>query len=206
MNGGNIKSFSAKDLCTRSCMQIKMFDEHPELRPKPNINTNNGVSYQHTIALKTDNVIGEEMRGSYCEDNIWINFSNDIVCNNKIIEVKSVNREVEKWYFENSILQCAVYKALLHKSNKRLITSTFYAQMGNPLIETSVDNNIEYYLQFGEELYKIEVTNPDKIVKFLIDKAKASTDWTMARDFDSKFKRKEYTELQDCFNFIKIEK
>lgn len=31
-------NFSAKDLVSRSCMQIKMFLEKPELRPKPNLN------------------------------------------------------------------------------------------------------------------------------------------------------------------------
>ena len=31
-------SFSAKDLCTRSCMQIRFFNENPDKRPKPNVN------------------------------------------------------------------------------------------------------------------------------------------------------------------------
>lgn len=204
MNGENIKSFSAKDLCSRSCMQIKFFDEHPELRPKPNININEGVSFQHQIALNTENVIGEEMRGSYCIDNIWINFSNDIVCDNQIIEVKSV-RDFELWYFENSLLQCAVYKALLEKSNnKKLVTATFYADLGNPVVETEIKDNINYYLQFGDKRYLINVTNPDKIVDFYVKKAKATMKWTTAKDFDDKYKHKEYNELKDFFNFVKI--
>ena len=98
MDGLNVKSFSAKDLCSRSCMQIRMFDLHPEKRHIPTMNTESGVTHQHQVALNTDDVIGEELRGTYINGNICINFSNDIVCKDKIIEVKSVNREVEDWY------------------------------------------------------------------------------------------------------------
>lgn len=204
MNSENIKTFSAKDLCSRSCMQIKMFTEHPELRPKPNINVNEGVSFQHQIALNTENVIGEEMRGTYNEDNIWINFSNDIVCENQIIEVKSIRETPEQWYFEACVLQCAMYKALLEKSNKKLVTATFYAEMGNPVVETSVSKNVDYYLQFGNDRYLINVKNPDKIVDFYVKKAKASMDWATAKEFDNQYKHKEYIELSNFFNFVKI--
>lgn len=43
-------SYSAKDLCTRSCMQIKMFTDHPEKRPAPNANVDIGETFQHTFA------------------------------------------------------------------------------------------------------------------------------------------------------------
>ena len=45
-------SFSAKDLCTRSCMQIRFFNENPDKRPKPNVNTIFGESFQHKVAEK----------------------------------------------------------------------------------------------------------------------------------------------------------
>lgn len=200
-----IKSFSAKDLCSRSCMQIKMFDLHPELRPIPNINQENGTNFQHQIALNTKNIIGEEMRGSFIKDDILINFSNDIVCPDKIIEVKSVNREIEDWYFNNSIYQCAVYKALLMKSNKKLVTSKFFVDLGNPYIETTVNGDISYYLKFGNELFLIEVNNADKIVEFIYNKAIASMDWDKAREFDANYKFKEYETLKDYFKFSKVE-
>ena len=196
-----IKSFSAKDLCSRSCMQIRMFDLHPEKRPISTINTETGVTYQHQIALTTDNVIGEELRGTYINENICINFSNDIVCNDKIIEVKSVNREIEDWYFNSSVLQCAFYKSLLLKSNKQLITAKFYSDLGNPIIKTTVDDNIKYILYFGEKKYNIIVVNPDSIIEFFINKAKATFDWDSAKEFDSKYKFKEYETLKDYFRF-----
>lgn len=205
MLGENIKSFSAKDLCSRSCMQIKMFDVHPEKRPVINANQQTGVSFQHQIATKTDNLIGEEMRGTYVKDGILINFSNDIVCPDKIIEVKSVNREIEDWYFNNSIYQCAVYKALLMKSNKKLVTSKFFVDLGNPYVETTVNNDVSYYLKFGNDLYLIQVNNADKIVEFIYNKAVASMDWDKAREFDANYKFKEYETLKDCFSFSKVE-
>lgn len=89
--------FSAKDLCTRSCMQIKMFRERPELKPKPNTNQWKGCDFQHEVAKTLDNVVGEEMGGCVQDDNLLIYFSNDIVCMDKIIEVKSID-ETEEGY------------------------------------------------------------------------------------------------------------
>jgi len=199
MNSEIIKTFSAKDLCSRSCMQIKMFAEHPEVRPQPNGNMNNGVSFQHEIALSTEGLIGEEMRGYYISDGICINFANDIVCKNKIMEVKSLNREAEEWYFNSCVLQCAFYSALLHKSNKKLITAKFYSDMGNPVIETTIDNDFMYLLRFGNDTYKIDVTDNDFIVEFFLNKAKASLEWDTAKEFDKIHKHKEYSELKDYF-------
>ena len=54
-------NFSAKDLICRSCMQLKMFIDKPELRPKPNINQYNGVNVQTQIAKQIPNLIGEEI-------------------------------------------------------------------------------------------------------------------------------------------------
>lgn len=195
------KSFSAKDLCSRSCMQIRMFDLHPEKRPVPTINTEIGVTHQHQIALNTNNVIGEELRGTYINENICINFSNDIVCKDKIIEVKSVNREVEDWYFNSCVLQCALYKSLLLKSNKQLITAKFYSDLGNPIVKTTVDDNIKYILYFGEKKYNIIVVNPDLIIEFFVNKAKATFDWDLAKEFDLNYKFKEYETLKNYFYF-----
>ena len=204
MNSENITTFSAKDLCSRSCKQIKMFNEHPELRPKPNENVINGSKFQDEVALSFDNLIGQEMRGTYIKDDIIINFSNDIVCKDKIVEVKSVNREIEDWYFNCSILQCAVYKSLLTKTNKKLSTSRFYLDMGHPLIETIVDNDIDYYLKFGDKTYKVIVNNPDKIVNFIFAKAKACLQWDTAKRFDESYKFKEFSELNKYFSAIEI--
>ena len=201
----NVTTFSAKDLCVRSCMQIKMFTEHPDLRPNPSPNAIQGAEYQHKLFLSLPNTIGEEMRGSYCwYGKFIINFSNDIVCNDKIIEVKTVNKPVEEWYFKSSIWQCAVYYSLLMMSDRRLVTSTFYIEQGNPKIETVVDENIKYILYFGEDKYEIEVTNPYSIVDFIKRKAIASTDWQDAKLFDQEYKHTEFEKFNSCFKYKKI--
>lgn len=194
-------SFSAKDLCTRSCMQIKFFNENPDKRPKPNSNVLFGETFQHKVAEQTDGVIGEEMKGTFIYENICINFSNDIVTKNSIIECKSVNREVEDWYFESSLLQCAVYSALLRKTDGKLVTSKFFADMGNPIVETKVKPNIDYKLRFGDTLYCVEVNDEDKIVDFIIKKAKHCNTWDEAKIFDAQYKQKEFETLKDFFKY-----
>jgi len=197
-------SFSAKDLCTRSCMQIKMFIEHPEKRPIPNLNIMMGEDFQRKVANQTFDVIGEEMRGTFIKNDICINFSNDIVTKNSIIEVKSVNGSVEDWYFNSSVVQCAIYSALLQKSDGCLVTSMFFTELGNPMIRTRVNPRIGYYLRFGDEMYRINVLNADKIVDFIVDKAKHCLSWDSAKEFDNMYKRKEYQILSKYFNVEKV--
>lgn len=194
-------SFSAKDLCTRSCMQIKFFNENPDKRPKPNSNVLFGETFQHKVAEQTKGVIGEEMRGTFIYEDICINFSNDIVTEDAIIEVKSVNRDVEDWYLESSLVQCAVYSALLRKTDGNLVTANFFADMGNPIIETKVKPNIDYNLKFGDTLYCVEVNDEDKIVDFIIKKAKHCNTWDEAKIFDAQYKQKEFETLKDFFKY-----
>ena len=150
-------------------------------------------------------VIGEEMRGTYIKNNICINFSNDIVTKNSIIECKSINREVEDWYFESSLVQCAVYSSLLQKTNGDLVTSKFFSDMGNPVIKTTVAKNIDYLLRFGEDTYNVTVNDADKIVDFILKKAKATYTWDEAKTFDFCYKQKEYETLKQYFNYNRIE-
>ena len=194
-------SFSAKDLCTRSCMQIKFFIENPDKRPKPNSNVLFGETFQHKVAEQTKGVIGEEMRGTFIYEDICINFSNDIVTEDAIIEVKSVNRDVEDWYLESSLVQCAVYSALLRKTDGNLVTAKFFADMGNPIVETKVKPNIDYNLKFGDTLYCVEVNDEDKIVDFIIKKAKHCNTWDEAKIFDAQYKQKEFETLKDFFKY-----
>lgn len=190
----------------RSCMQLKLFREHPELIPKPNSNVIDGETFQHKVSSSMENLIGEEMRGTYIHGDICINFCNDIVCNDRIIEVKSVSEErgVPEWYLKSSTLQCAMYKALIRKSYGKLITASFFSKLGNPVTETIVDKNINYLLYFGKNIYEVEVYNDDSIVDFFIEKAKASLDWTNAKIFDANYKHREYETLKDYFKITKI--
>lgn len=206
MNENKFIYFSAKDLCTRSCMQLKMFMQKPELRPKPNINQFNGVNYQKELAKTIPNIIGEEL-GNYIEiDNIRIYFSNDIVCNDKIIEVKSIdeNKIVEDWYFNSCILQSAIYKTLTHYCNYKLRTSKFHVNNGNPLIECTLKNNVPFLLFFGKEQYEINVLNYEVFLRYLIKKAKSVLNWDDAKFFDLKYKGNEFNLLKQYIQIIKL--
>lgn len=199
-------NFSAKDLVSRSCMQIKLFLEKPELRPKPNLNQWDGVDYQHEIAIQTDGIIGEEMGNCFEFDEVRIYFSNDIVTKDKIIEVKHINKEriIEEWYLNSCLLQCAIYKALVEECDNKLKTSLFHINNGNPMKNCILDNDFEYILYFGDERYTIEVTDRNKIIQFFKTKAKHCLNWEDARYFDNQYKRKEFEILKDCFNYTKI--
>jgi hypothetical protein len=185
-------------------MQLKMFMDKPELRPKPNINQYNGVNVQTQIAKKIPNLIGEEMGNFLTVDNIRIYFSNDIITPNGVVEVKSVNNDkpIEDWYINNSILQCAVYKSFIINCGYNLKTSKFHIANGNKNVEYTLPDSFEYILYFGGRIFKINVNNPNKIVKFFIEKAKHCLNWNDAKSFDEKYKRKEFEVLKDCFSVI----
>jgi hypothetical protein len=189
-------------------MQLKMFLEHPEKKPIPFENPNivMGDKYQHELARKLTNVIDEEMRGSLTCAGVTINFTHDIVCEDKIVEIKYVDpaRPAEDWYLKSSLLQCAVYKALSNKSGGHLETASFRVNLGYPKQYTRVPNDIPYILYFGDDKYRILTTNDDAIVKFIIDKACASLDWTLAKQFDAMYKHMEFQALHPHFNVVKI--
>jgi hypothetical protein len=98
-----------------------------------------------------------------------------------------------------------VYQSLLKKSDRKLITAKFFADKGNPIVETTVQPNIVYMLKFGEETYSVKVNNEDEIVGFIMDKARHCEDWSDARDFDFQYKHKEFETLKKYFNYNRIE-
>jgi hypothetical protein len=202
-----MNSFSAKDLLTRSCMQIKMFAEYPERKPQPSAMVNYGEKFQKAVANTIPNIIGEEMRGRYIDSvsGIVINFSNYIVCNDKIIEVKSVSYPVQDWYFNSSILQCALYKSFILSGANHLETASFYVSLGNERVETYIDtNNVRYILIFGEEKYEIFVSNPYEIVSFFVNKARCCNNWAIAKEWDAKYKHLEYEILAKYIKYKPI--
>ena len=206
-------TFSAKDLLTKSCRQIKMLKEHPELNPSPSNMMIYGSNFQKAVADTIPGIIGQEMRGTYVANKygyggIGINFSNDIVCKNTIYEVKSVFGAVPDWYLKSSLLQCAFYKSMILMGADRLETASFYVNEGherkvvymNPHI-----NKIRYILIFGEEKYEIRIKDVGKIIGFFEYKAACCCDnWSLASSWDFRYKHKEYEVLKDAFTYNNI--
>jgi hypothetical protein len=199
-----MNTFSAKDLVTRSCMQIRMLAEHPERKQQPSQMVEYGEKFQRAVADTITNVIGEEMRGTYTNGCLSIHFSNDIVCPDKIIEVKSVVGNAPEWYLRSSVLQCAFYKSMIMQGFNHLETASFLVNQGYERKAINVLPWINYVLIFGEEKFKVEVENPNAIINFFLRKAEACTDWNLAKNFDFVNKHREYEILSDYFKYYMI--
>ena len=202
-------NLSAKDLCSRSCMQIKMFIEHPERKPKPTFDMELGNKHHREVAASLKGIIGEEMGNCIhveTGDDILIWFSNDVCCEKGIIEIKSVDKESQcDWYLTNSIMQCAIYSVLSMYCNYDLHTAKFFTNQGNPYKHHRyIGQIVPYYLYFGDEIYRINILNADKILDFIKAKAKACMEWDTAKEFDKKYKHKEYETLCDYFKIFRI--
>lgn len=144
-------------------------------------------------------LFGEELGGVFNYDDISIYFSNDIVCYDKIIEIKQVNGQYEDWFLKNSMLQCALYCSFIRLGSNYLTTSNFFLKEGNDKKSIIVNPNIDYFLQFGNKLYKINVYNPTMIVNFFLNKAIASLDYESAKQFDNLYKHNEFELLKKYF-------
>ena len=199
----DIQFLSAKDLCIRSAMQLKMFLEKPHLRPQPNQNQWDGVNYQYATAKKIKNVVGEEM-GNYIEvDNFRLYFTNDIITSSCIIEIKHIDplRKVEEWYLQSCFMQCAIYYTLSDMVNYAFQTAKFFVNQGNDMKRFAFDNkhNVRYILMFGDTNYEIKIHNFTKIKEWIIQKILSLQSWESAKEFDNKYKRKEYDYLRNFF-------
>ena len=205
-------TFSAKDLLTKSCRQIKMLTAHPEYRTPPSAMMEYGSKFQDAVADTLPNIIGQEMRGTYVSNNyghnIAINFSNDIVCKGKdhnftIYEVKSVVGKAPEWYKQSSLLQCALYKTMILMGADRLETASFYVNEGherNVVLVNPHINEVRYVLIFGEEKYEVGVLDCSRIMGFFEYKAACCCDgWDLATKWDERYKHAEFECLKDFF-------
>lgn len=205
-----MRIFSAKDLCSKSCMQIRMYTLHPELKQKTQTQMAHAIAgeeFQTRIAKRAKTLVGEELAGCYQYKDIRIYFSNDIICEKAVVEVKYIDpqRTVEEWFFRQSLLQAAFYYSLLLQANpKRLETAKFKINAGASMVVFNYTKDISYYLQFGSNLYQITRVNHEKIVDFFTKKAIATSSWDTAREFDNSFKHKEFSTLSNYFEYKKI--
>jgi hypothetical protein len=210
-------TFSAKDLLTKSCRQIKMLNVHPELKTGPSSMMVYGSKFQDAVADTLSNIIGQEMRGTYVSNNyghnIAINFSNDIVCNSKdhnftIYEVKSVVGNAPEWYKQSSLLQCAFYKTMILMGADRLETASFYVNEGHERNIVCINphiNRVKYILLFGEEKYEVDVWDAAHIIGFFEYKAACCCGgWDLATKWDEHYKHAEFECLKNFFSYRNI--
>lgn len=201
-------NYSLKDICTRSCMQIKMFTDYPEKRPAPSEMVFKGEEFQNEVAKSLgDKLFGQEMGFYFKVGEDYIYFSNDLVTTDgDIIEIKSVSPDlpVEDWYFNNSVLQCAIYYAFL-KTLPMIKTAKFRTAKTGESKVMELPNEFKYYLRFGDATYNIELIDEEKIKSFIINKFNHTKCWDTARSWDASFKRKEFETLKDAFRYTQIQ-
>jgi hypothetical protein len=150
-----------------------------------------------------------EMRGTYKYGEILMHYAVDeIRVEGKtatFIEHKYLapNIQVKLWFFELSVLQTALYNALAlenkKKHNTKFVTASFYPGTKQKL--DLKNHKIVSFLNFGGNYFIVSSTKTKTLVDFYTEKAKASLDYNLAAEFDSKYKHKEYGHLK---KYIKI--
>lgn len=199
-------NFSASDLVKKSAAQLLFII----LKNQKYTATNRqlkGNSYASEIVKKENT--SEEKRGviKLSEDDLLF-FCIDMVKDNKYVEIKMVDNEntVEDWYLNSSIIQSAFYHSLLNDV-KSLDTPKFRKKEGFKQEVIQVIKNKEFELWFGKRKFKIEANIKLKnhfIKKALLIKECISTqDYDKCREFDRKYKFKEFDIFKPSFKQIK---
>ena len=193
--------FSAADLVKRSAAQIKYLRDRRDKQIKTITEKMQfGQNYQHQVAQKME--AAEEFRTSVTIDDIVIFACHDIVCQDKLVEIKTTQFGTEQWYLESCLLQVAFYKSLVMLSDGYMFTPKFRIKEGYKKECKKINKLIPYYLQFGETKYIVDVKNPSTIVDYFVTKAKATLNsYADARNYDEKHKFKHFKELKRYFTY-----
>jgi hypothetical protein len=140
----------------------------------------------------------------YAFDEILVTDSSVMLIEHKNVKDPST---VETWYLHSSILQTAVYQALVKRNpDTNLHTETFYVKEGHEKLHLNVKNlYVNSELHIGTDKYTIIVTEPGKLIEFYIQKTIASFDYRTADIFDANYKHKEYDVLKKHFTFRPIQ-
>jgi hypothetical protein len=183
-------NFSCADLIKKSAKTICYFRKKKKQQEvTPAMIKGNQMAEKKTISeLK-------EMRGTYNIDNLLIHYTFDEIQkkNNKIVLIEHKNIEdesdVEEWYVNYSLLQVALYRALLEiNPSKEYFTAKFFRKEGFNTNYIKIENEkIKSILYIGDKKYKVKINSAHEIVNFYITKAKATFDYDSAIEWDVKW-------------------
>lgn len=175
---------AASDLLKKSAKQILYLRLHPEKSATTSLHTQGSILQKANTTSRF-----QEMRGCYCDDTTKIFYSIDEVHNNfnsaTLIEHKAIliDSGTEK-YLERSILQAGAYHSLAEIGDRKLTTATFYVAQGNPKQSLNLSNkNLTSKLLFGDRRFTILVRDEREVVKLLVGKAQATTNWDTVKNF-----------------------
>lgn len=194
-------NFSASDLCKRSASQICYLRKHPNklvITPeqlsgiKKQANNTKSKYMEMCGAIKINGV--DTIYFSW--DEVQVKADTGVA---KFIEHKQVLGETEDWYLYNSMLQTALYGALSVRTY-RYETAKFFQKAGNKKqVLDLMGYSRRFYLQFGNKTYKIKLGHGLNLFNFLVAKAEASKHYDTAKEFDMKYKHREFELLSKYF-------
>jgi len=204
---------SLSDLLKKSAMQICYLRKNKEKTPPV---TPGQIAGNEAAHAKSESEY-IEMRGTFKvgmkSQDLLIHYAFDeiklldkacVLIEHKMIKPGSV---VELWYRNASILQTVVYQAFaLVNPDRNLETATFFVDQGNPKLSVNIGNSyIRSELHLGDMVFSATAIKQEKIVRFYVDKAKATLNYDTAKEFDAKYKHKEFELLNEYFNFRTLE-
>lgn len=160
-----------------------------------------GVIHQNTIAK--ENKLSEELRGTLNFDDCKLHFCIDGYNKNDNIyyEIKSTNFKVEKWYYEQSVIQ-SIFLATAISKVSELCTPSFLIKKGYEKITEQVKDDYKFYLLFGKKkilikpnshIYDFYIRKLHIVNKCIIESDKTFyLDLLEAKKYDALYKFKDY--------------
>lgn len=201
-------NWSASNLVKQSAAQIAYLAfKQQEAKKTPRMYK--GDNHAEKIVKKEEAC--SELRGTVYIPEGVLYFCIDMFKDNIATEIKMVEGVPEDWYFNSSLLQCTFYAELL-KEVIYLDTPTFRKKEGYPDQLIEIYQPIEYRLLFGKELYKVEAS--PSVKDFYLQKLSIVHDTLMAdkfdllkcKQFDAKYKHKEFNFLKSHIKYKQIKK
>lgn len=203
-------NYSAKDLISRSCRQLWYFQQIPPRevvkKKEPSKWQIEGSNFQDMIISSHFPNCYPEMCGVFEYNGNAVFFSNDICYKDKIIEVKWIDEEsiVPDWYLQTSLVQCALYASFIKEGSTLLHTAKFALRAGRENKVFQVDQDIAYYLRFGNDTYHVEVLDSKPLINYIKEKLDCIPSHHKAINFDLKHKHREFELFKHCFRYRKL--
>lgn len=188
--------FSASELVKRSASQL-LYKEIKRIQWQATLRQFEGNKYAEEIVLKEG--ASSEKRGIINLGEDLLFFCIDLVKDNLFVEIKMIKDEndYEDWYLYSSIMQSTFYATLLRQV-KTLDTPKFRKKEGYLQEHISVPKNFKFELWFGNN-QKYEIMPNEEVMNHYLNKAKLikscinEADFDTCREFDSKYKFKEFS-------------
>jgi len=201
-------NYSAANVVKKSAKQLFYLATHPSTPSAPAAEQIAGVEYQLNVTKSPYVEMGAFVNYRK-HDRIYFTFD-EVKIEKEIatlIEHKMVSSNSADWYFTSSLIQAATYKALFLESQRTLHTARFYRlKTGKEEFLDLTKTPVVMLLHFGPRVFKISLTNKQKLLQWFYQKIDAARTWNKAVEFDKIYKHKEWSYLKDCIKYVEMRK